>query len=175
MRRSTFTLIEMLVVICILLILMGLGAAGVNKVLQNNAKKQTKLAVRGVAAAVEMYRDRYGTYPQLATGAFAYADSMRNDNGLSASSSSKYFIDYTALELTQKTQYVEDYWGNYLRYVYNSTDNTFYIYSLGPEGKNNTLSTDTGAPVSSADPTHGPAYVAPTTAAPSDDISSSGP
>ncbi len=177
MRRSTFTLIEMLVVICILLILMGLGAAGVNKVLQNNAKKSTKLAVRGLAAAVEMYRDRYGTYPQLATGAFAYADSMRNDNGLAASSSSKYFIDYTALELTQKnTLYVEDYWGNYLRYVYNSTDNTFYIYSLGPEGKNNTLSTDTGAPLnSSSASTVGPTYAAPTAAVPSDDISSAGP
>ena len=63
MRRSTFTLIEMLVVICILLILMGLGAAGVNKVLQNNAKKSMKLAVKTIAAGVERYRDRFGMYP----------------------------------------------------------------------------------------------------------------
>ncbi|MEN9360654.1 MAG: hypothetical protein RL095_2189 [Verrucomicrobiota bacterium] len=137
MRRSRFTLIEMLVVICILLILMALGAAGVNKVLQNNAKKQTKLAVKGVVAACESYKNRYGSMPGAATTWTAVDfGSKLHDGGAAAGggAQNKWYIDYTALELTLSSNQIQDYWGNNLRYRYTAAGDFLEVYSFGPDG-----------------------------------------
>ena len=65
MKRSAFTLIEMLLVICIIAVL-----SGISFVLINLAGKKAKIGeVRGVleklAAAIEEYRAEYGTYPPV--------------------------------------------------------------------------------------------------------------
>jgi prepilin-type N-terminal cleavage/methylation domain-containing protein len=149
MRRSTFTLIEMLVVICILLILMGLGAAGVNKVLQNNAKKQTVLGVRAVVAACEQYKNRWGSLPYSAAALTASANateanrwvavdfgSILHDGGGAAggSAKNKLFIDYGALELDNSTATaIKDYWGNNLWYKYTAAGDYIEVRSIGPD------------------------------------------
>ena len=146
MRRSTFTLIEMLVVICILLILMGLGAAGVNKVLQNNAKKSTKLAVKAVVEACEQYKNRYGAYPtattapstgEVGTNGEATATFKILDFGTSLNDGGgKNFIDPAALEINTLAA-LQDYWGTPFRYMkLTNSNNEEYgviVWSLGPD------------------------------------------
>ena len=63
MKRRKFTLIEMLVVICIIGILMSLFLVGVQHAV--NAGKRTKFLadVANVRAALEQYKNKWGRYP----------------------------------------------------------------------------------------------------------------
>ena len=79
MKRRKFTLIEMLVVLCIIGILMSLFLVGVQHAI--NAGKRTKFLgeVASIRAALEQYKNKNGSYPSGAT------------------------IDYTALNTTPIT------------------------------------------------------------------------
>jgi prepilin-type N-terminal cleavage/methylation domain-containing protein len=63
-KSSAFTLIELLVVIAIIVILAGLGFAGLQGALESSRKAQARNDVQQVAAAVKAYLLEYGRLPE---------------------------------------------------------------------------------------------------------------
>jgi prepilin-type N-terminal cleavage/methylation domain-containing protein len=61
---AAFTLIELLVVIAIIVILAGLGFAGLQGALESSKKAQARNDVQQVAAAVKAYLLEYGRLPE---------------------------------------------------------------------------------------------------------------
>lgn len=133
----------------ILLGMMAFGAYGVNKVLQANAKKQTRMAVKAIQAACEMYHDRWGAYPGIAEPPVDLPwqpinfGSRLHDEGKTP----KWFIDYPAIELTLREDAILDYWENPMAFKFTATGEKFEVKSLGPDGK-----IDTGDDISNSEP-----------------------
>ena len=63
-KRSAFTLIELLVVIAIIVILAGLGFAGLQGALESSKKAQARNDVHQIASAVKAYQLEYGRLPE---------------------------------------------------------------------------------------------------------------
>ncbi len=63
MKRRKFTLIEMLVVICIIGILMSLFLVGVQHAVNAGKRTQFLADVANVRAALEQYKNKWGRYP----------------------------------------------------------------------------------------------------------------
>jgi len=67
-RRSAFTLIELLTVIAIIAILMGLLFPAIGTIKESGRKTQAKNDVTNIVAAVKQYYTEYGKYPPLVEG-----------------------------------------------------------------------------------------------------------
>jgi prepilin-type N-terminal cleavage/methylation domain-containing protein len=65
-KRSAFTLIELLVVIAIIVVLAGLGFAGLQGAIESGKKAQARNDVTQLAAAVKAYQLEYGRLPEEA-------------------------------------------------------------------------------------------------------------
>jgi prepilin-type N-terminal cleavage/methylation domain-containing protein len=63
-KRSAFTLIELLVVIAIIVVLAGLGFAGLQGAIESGKKAQARNDVTQLAAAVKAYQLEYGRLPE---------------------------------------------------------------------------------------------------------------
>lgn len=63
-RRHSFTLIEMLVVMSIIIVLAGALMAVASTVNRGNKIRKTKTQIRALELALEAYKDDYGYYPQ---------------------------------------------------------------------------------------------------------------
>lgn len=79
MKRRKFTLIEMLVVICIIGILMALFLVGVQHAINAGKRTQFLADVANVRAALEQYKNKWGRYPaksaaeEVANGSTEYS------------------------------------------------------------------------------------------------------
>jgi len=67
-RRSAFTLIELLTVIAIIAILMGLLFPAIGTIKESARKTQAKNDVTNIVAAVKQYYTEYGKYPAVVEG-----------------------------------------------------------------------------------------------------------
>ncbi len=63
LKRSGFTLIEMLVVIAIIAILAGLLFPAINRALETAKRNQAAADVRSIAGAITMFYNEYGYFP----------------------------------------------------------------------------------------------------------------
>lgn len=63
--RHRFTLIEMLVCLCILVVLAGMTFGIMKRVWQSNADAQTRATVSAIQAGVDAYKLKKGYYPQM--------------------------------------------------------------------------------------------------------------
>jgi prepilin-type N-terminal cleavage/methylation domain-containing protein len=73
-RRSAFTLIELLTVIAIIAILMGLLFPAIGTIKESARKTQAKNDVTNIVAAVKQYYTEYGKYPPLVEGVATSTD-----------------------------------------------------------------------------------------------------
>lgn len=89
-KRSAFTLVELLVVIAIIVILAGLGFAGLQGALEGGRKAQARNDVQQIAAAIRAFQLEYGRQPSTQTGSDQWVDDnstimralMGNDSSL---------------------------------------------------------------------------------------------
>jgi prepilin-type N-terminal cleavage/methylation domain-containing protein len=65
--RAAFTLVELLVVIAIIVILAGLGFAGMQSAMESGRKAQARNDVYQIATAVKAFQMEYGRLPGTAT------------------------------------------------------------------------------------------------------------
>jgi len=70
MKKSKFTMIELMFVIAIVVVLMGISWVAGTKVLRAQVKAKTKAEITLISAAVTQYKTRWGSYPNEA----AYRD-----------------------------------------------------------------------------------------------------
>ena len=63
MKRRTFTLIEILMVMVIIALLMGLAIGGANMASRKSAEGKTKALLQKMETALEQYRTDWGMYP----------------------------------------------------------------------------------------------------------------
>ena len=62
-NKSFFTLVEMMLVLAIIAILFGLGTAMFTKATEQSEITLAKSQIASLVSAVEMYKDRWGSYP----------------------------------------------------------------------------------------------------------------
>ncbi len=98
--NAGFTIVELIAVIAIISILTGLLLAGVSKVRASAKIKKAKATVEQLEAALEMYSQNWGTYP--------------NDDGLSGSKFPGCSVLINALE--SETSQARERGGSYVRY-----------------------------------------------------------
>jgi prepilin-type N-terminal cleavage/methylation domain-containing protein len=153
-NKSFFTLVEMMLVLAIIAILFGLGTAMFTKATEQSEITLAKSQIASLVSAVEMYKDRWGSYP--APGGTASIDSVNNafnfgqwlskvapisslNNGwtgkrpmfvkfkeLGFEVGNENYDDATTTETT-----LYDPWGSPYGYSYNSLTQSFIIYSIG--------------------------------------------
>jgi prepilin-type N-terminal cleavage/methylation domain-containing protein len=63
-RPAAFTLIELLVVIAIIVILAGLGFAGISGAMKSARKAETRAMANQIKLGITAYYAEYGTYPR---------------------------------------------------------------------------------------------------------------
>ena len=73
MKKLSFTLIELMFVISVLIILIGIGLSAGTKVLRAQVAAQRKAEVVVIRAAIESFKLRYGHLPDEATGDIDWA------------------------------------------------------------------------------------------------------
>lgn len=153
-NRRNFTLVELMFVVAILVILIGISWVAGTKVLRSQAKSKTKAEITMLVAAVKQYKDRYGSHPKAGAdydGSLnfgEYLSKVQPNSGWSGKRpmfvdfkkhninyicTSGEFDDDNAGATTIKDPYENDY-----IMVYDNTEDTFYIYSVGLDGDPNT-------------------------------------
>ena len=65
MNKQKFTLIELMFTIAILIILIGIGAAAMNKVFRRSVDVQTSAEIKMIQSAMSIYKTRYSSYPPM--------------------------------------------------------------------------------------------------------------
>ena len=128
MRRSGFTLMEILIVLAILAVIIGLVLPNLIGSQKEANKKAAKLAIRSVEQAVEMYAtDHEGEFPAGGQGL---------DVLLQGAGDSKWKGPYV-----KGNKVPADPWGNPIQYQYpgtHQTDGSPDIWSMGPDKQSNT-------------------------------------
>lgn len=152
-NRRNFTLVELMFVVAILVILIGISWVAGTKVLRSQAKSKTKAEITMLVAAVKQYKDRYGNYPELSgnTVAFNFGQCLSKvlpdgswlDNDGNPGKRPM-FIDFTKHNINiDNTDYaassagatiVSDPYENAYQWKYDTTNDTFKIWSVGLDG-----------------------------------------
>lgn len=83
-RPAAFTLIELLVVIAIIVILAGLGFAGINGALKSAKKAEVRGLAGQIKLAINSYYTEYGTYPNVTTADVNFLNAMSGNTNISA-------------------------------------------------------------------------------------------
>jgi general secretion pathway protein G len=63
-RRTGFTLMEVLVVVAILVILAGVGSVAIFKYLDEAKESTARLQIKNIETAVQAYKIKHGDYPE---------------------------------------------------------------------------------------------------------------
>ncbi len=83
-RRSGFTLIEMLVVICIIAILTGLVTVAISSAMTSARQSNTQLMIDTMAAQLAVYAQRWGDFPPSTIGDLGGTAPNVTNNGIEA-------------------------------------------------------------------------------------------
>ena len=165
-RKRGYTLIEILIVLSIITILTGFFLSGFLKSKQKAKITKVHILMDSIAAAMRMYQDDFGSYPptgatiyggyvcsapqhclyyylgatfRAGTNASVFAGpylKFKGNEVHSISSSACSFDGGSATDDDMKEMI--DPWGNAFRYIYppSENQNTYDLYSLGPNGIN---------------------------------------
>jgi len=128
-RRAAFTLIEMILVIALIGLLVGVGAANFDRIFGDSQRKAAEIFIKTTAeTALTTYRVNMGTYPSSAQGLTALITSPEGG----ASRWSGPYIKGGKLP--------EDPWKRAYVYRYPGTKNTgsYDLFSLGEDGQEGT-------------------------------------
>ena len=152
-NRRNFTLVELMFVVAILVILIGISWVAGTKVLRSQAKSKTKAEIKMLVSAVEQYKERYGVYPPDGgdyDGTLNFAEYLSKvQPGSGWVGKRPMFIDFTKHNINVdpdtgyddasavSTKVLDPYEQDYL-YKYDSTTNTYIIYSVGLDSDPNT-------------------------------------
>jgi type II secretory pathway pseudopilin PulG len=83
-RGEAFTLIELLVVITIIIVLAGLGFAGVTGALKSARKAEVRAMANQIKLAITAYYAEYGTYPAVTRANADFLQAMTGSNTITA-------------------------------------------------------------------------------------------
>ena len=166
MRKKTFTLVEMMVVMAIMIILFAIGTVAFNKAYDAADIKKCKAELAQLKSAIEMYRDRHGSYPvEASDSSFNFAEHLSKvvvgDTRWSGKrpmyikfTEAGFDIDEDAGEnyddLSPGSFSVYDPWGNDYLYSYDSASDAFVVASSGADGGTLTASWSSGVPTVTA-------------------------
>jgi prepilin-type N-terminal cleavage/methylation domain-containing protein len=83
-REGGFTLVEMLVVICIIAILTGLVTIGVTKAIESSRQSNTQIMLDTMAAQLAVYATRWGDFPPSTIADLGGTPPNGTNNGIEA-------------------------------------------------------------------------------------------
>jgi type II secretory pathway pseudopilin PulG len=127
--QDSFTLVEMLVVIGIILVLAGL-VMGVGRTLRRQAREtNTKALIRKIEIAMESYKNQYGHWPDVIDF---------NEGGTNYEKLAEYLLENEVVEPARiESDCVVDFWNNYIRVIKEGYNHPgLDIWSPGPNGVN---------------------------------------
>ena len=143
-NKKRFTMVEMMMIVGILCILISISWVAGTTIIRKSALAQTKAELKMLHNACEMYKARYGLYPVLEDSEVNFAQHLSKvPSGSTGYSADRrpMFIDFRAARInisnneydaiTASETIVSDPYDQAYEYIYNSTDNTFFIYSEG--------------------------------------------
>ena len=135
MNRKSFTLIELLIVISIIVILAGMIVPALSKVRTESQKTSVKLLIKNIVLACEEHKKDYGVYPDNLVTKL-----VKNTGVLPGGGKGPYLnLRDTYLGVSDNgTDVIVDYWGNELYYDTSPTHNTntFDLWSAGVDEEN---------------------------------------
>jgi general secretion pathway protein G len=153
---ASFTLVEMLVVLVIIVILAALTVGAAKYALTRAAAARAQSEIAAMENALEHYKSDNGRYPASTltrnsfSPGFPTATEIGNSVNLYAALSGKYFTfksDQTRVDPISGNRYVIDPFGNPYNYycpppptagLVWSNQATFDLWSYGPDGRNDT-------------------------------------
>jgi type II secretory pathway pseudopilin PulG len=127
--QDSFTLVEMLVVIGIIMVLAGL-VMGVGRTLRRQAKENnTKALMQKIEIAMESYKNQYGHWPDVIDF---------NEGGTNYEKLAEYLLENEVVEPARiESNRVVDFWNNYIRVIKEGYNHPgLDIWSPGPNGVN---------------------------------------
>ena len=159
-KKKHFTLVELMITIGILIILMAVSWVAGSKVLRGTKVKQTKADLVMLVNAVEQYKDRWGEYPFTNGNGqyFKFGEKLSPVKvGANYNGTRPMFIDYQKHSMESainvgdeadpefenysdyniqnpESTYILDPYKNAYRYDYDSSTETYTIYSDGLDG-----------------------------------------
>ncbi len=144
-NRAGFTLLELLAVVGIIAILTGLVLGVGRRTMESGKIVRAKGELAVLAAALEIYRQHYGDYPQTDDGARLLQSLIGRRGPSNAAIGGRAFIDgakFTtagALDpFTNSAVVLVDPWDQPYVYAYKSqtpwSNSCFVLYSIGPDG-----------------------------------------
>ena len=137
-REAGFSLVEILLVILIILMLAGALIVYVLPQQEGAQISTTKLKLQNLSAALEIYKLNMGAYPRPEHGGLkALLEQPKLENAKQRDKWKGPYVDRSAT--------FDDAWGNDLKYKLSDPNRQtsksaplFLLYSLGPDGKENT-------------------------------------
>ena len=160
MKKSKFTLVELMFVVAVLVILIGLGVSMGSKTLRKSAEQQSKAEIKMIISAVKAYKARYGDLPNSVNGEVDFAEYFSKVSPHSAWVNSdgtprkrEMFIDIHSANFNAVNksgyEYTMSFHGATIpqvslndpydnTYVYEVSGDVFNVYSVGIDGVKNT-------------------------------------
>lgn len=160
-NRQSFTLVELMVVVALIVLLAGIGIGGYTFAMQRSRISQTEALIARISAALENGKVKHGFYPQqkdddnfflqaeldvdptgdykrvdgVTSGNFKYPEAYMRDYRKAVDMEN--LLGSCAKIAGDDTLYVVDAWGRPLFYRYPGKRNpgSFDLISAGPDGK----------------------------------------
>jgi type II secretory pathway pseudopilin PulG len=137
MRKSRFTLVELLFVITILVILISIGFVAGTKVLRKQAKAKTQAEIKILESACYQYKDRYGKFPDISGNKieFNFCKHLAKIPVTPSFDGDRYFyIDFKRHNINLSGWTAQDPYEQ--PYMYKYADNKIKIWSVGLDPNN---------------------------------------
>ena len=154
MKRSRFTLVEIIMVVALIAVLTGIAVGGYSYAMNSSRDSATRATIKQLEAALESGRVKHGFYPASSQMPGSGSDrkiQLFGANGAEITDADlatawgnlpeKYIKDFRrALDMESLRQYADadgciaDAWGNTLVYTAPDGKKPFTIRSKGPDG-----------------------------------------